>query len=80
MRDTAARFNVPVRTLQRWKVKLAPKTQCNKPATKIDVEALRKHVEDYPDAYQYKRAKLFEISPNSTLYALRCLKISPKKS
>jgi transposase len=52
LRETGERFNVPVRTLQRWKARIVPKTQRNKPATKIDIEALRKHVKDYPDAYQ----------------------------
>jgi transposase len=80
LRETAARFNVPVRTLQRWKARIAPKTQRNKPATKIDMEALRKHLEDYPDAYQYERAKLFGVSPNCILYALRRLSISHKKN
>ena len=80
LRDTAERFNVPVRTLQRWKARIEPKTQRHKPATKIDMEALRKHVEDYPDAYQYEMAQLFGVSPNCILYALRRLRISHKKN
>jgi len=80
LRETAGRFNVPIRTLQRWKAKIEPKSQRNKPATKINMEALRKHVEDYPDAYQYERAKIFGVSPNCILYALRRLRISHKKN
>jgi len=37
-------------------------------------------VEDYPAAYQYERAKVFGVSPNGILYALRRLKISHKKT
>ena len=80
LRETGERFNVPVRTLQRWKARIEPKTQRNKPATKIDMEALRNHVEEFPDAYQYERAAHFNVSPNCILYALRRLKISHKKN
>src|SRR4028119_980081 len=80
LRETSERFHVPVRTLQRWKARIAPKTQRNKPATKINMEALKKHVANYPDAYQYERAQLFGVSPNCILYALRRLMISHKKN
>ena len=53
---TSVRFGISVRTLFRWKNRLEPKTTRNKAATKIDMAALEKHVEDYPDAYQYERA------------------------
>ena len=74
------RFGISVRTLSRWNKRLEPKTTRNKPATKIDMEALKKHVEDYPDAYQYERAAEFGVSPNGILYALRRLNISRKKN
>ena len=45
------RFGISARTLFRWNKRFEPKTTRNKPATKIDMEALKKHVEDYPDAY-----------------------------
>ena len=44
------------------------------------MEALRNHVEDFPDAYQYERVAHFNVSPNCILYALRLLKISHKKN
>jgi transposase len=74
------RFGISVRTVLRWKKRLEPKLTRNKPATKIDMDALKKHVEDYPDAYQYERAQVFGVSPNCILYALRRLKISRKKT
>ena len=76
----SVRFGISVRTLFRWKNRLEPKTTRNKAATKIDMAALEKHVEDYPDAYQYERASALGVSPNCVLYALRRLKISRKKN
>ena len=76
----SVRFGISVRTLFRWQIRLEPKTTRNKPATKIDMAALEKHVEDYPDAYQYERASALGVSPNCILYALRRLKISRKKN
>jgi len=76
----SVRFGISVRTLFRWKNPLESKTTRNKSATKIDMAALEKHVEDYPDAYQYERAAAFGVGPNCILYALRRLKISRKKT
>ncbi|MDR2928479.1 MAG: transposase [Cytophagaceae bacterium] len=52
----------------------------NKPATKINMEALQKHVEDYPDSYQRERAEYFGVSYGCILYALRRLRISNKNN
>ena len=78
--SVSERFGISVRTLFRWHNRLEPQTTRNKPATKIDMEALKKHVEDYPDAYQYERAAVLGVSPNCILYALRRLNISHKKN
>ena len=74
------RFGISTRTLYRWKKNIAPVGKRNRPATKIDMEALRNHEEEFPDAYQYERAAHFNVSPNCILYALRRLKISHKKN
>lgn len=78
--EASDRFGISIRTLFKWKNNIVPKTTRNKPATKIDMDALRKHVEEYPDAYQYERAAFFEVSPNCILYALRRLNITHKKN
>lgn len=78
--ETAVRFGVPIRTLFRWKNKLEPCITRNKPATKIDMEALRKHVQEYPDAYQYERAAVFSVSQGCIFFALKRLGISHKKN
>jgi transposase len=78
--ETSERFGVPIRTLFRWNNRIVPKTKRHKPATKINMEALKKHVEDYPDAYQYERAAFFGVSSTGIFHALRRLKVSYKKN
>ncbi|MBB4806040.1 hypothetical protein HNP38_001312 [Chryseobacterium defluvii] len=55
--ETSERFGVPIRTLFRWQKCIEPKIKRNKPSTKLDMEALRKDVEQNPDRYQYERAR-----------------------
>ncbi|TVZ25766.1 transposase [Gillisia sp. Hel_I_86] len=78
--EVSDRFGVPIRTLFRWQNRIEPKSKRNKPSTKIDMEALRKDVEDNPDHFQYERAKKFGVSQSAIYYALRRLKISYKKN
>lgn len=78
--ETGDRFGVPIRTLFRWGQRIEPKTKRNKPSTKIDMEALRKDVEENPDCYQYERAKRFGVSQSAIFYALKRLGISYKKN
>jgi len=51
----------------------------NKPATKIDMAALKQDVEHYPDAYPYERAERLGVSQRGIGYALKHLRISRKK-
>ena len=78
--ELSDRFGVPIRTLFRRQKRIEPKTKRNKPSTKIDMEALRKDVQDYPDRYQYERAKIFGVSQRAIFYALKRLNISYKKN
>jgi transposase len=78
--QTAARFAVPIRTLFRWKNRLEPCITRNKRATRIDMEALKKHVQEYPDAYQYERAAVLGVSQGCIFFALKRLGISHKKN
>lgn len=78
--QTSDRFGISIRTLFRWQERIEPVTKRNKPATKIDMKALEEDVRKYPDEYQYERAKKFQVSPNTILYALRRLGISHKKN
>jgi len=78
--ETSKRFKVSMRTLFNWKQEINPKLRRNKPATKVDMEALKQHVLDYPDKYLYERAEVFNVTPSTVFYALRRLGISHKKN
>lgn len=73
-------FNVSTRSIIRWKVKIEPLTTRNKPATKIDMDKLKKNIEDNPDLYQYKRANIFKVSKSTIGAAIKRLDITYKKN
>jgi transposase len=77
---TALRFGVGIASVMRWAKKVEPQTTRNKPATKIDMEALARDVEEYPDAYQSERAVRFGVSTRGICAALKRLRISRKKN
>ncbi|CAM4456902.1 MAG: hypothetical protein LEGION0403_FIIPPAGN_02782 [Legionella sp.] len=78
--EVAIRFGVGKASVMRWLIHLEPPKNRNKPATKIDMEALKKDVELHPDSYQYERAKRFNVSKTGIRTALIRLKISYKKT
>ena len=79
-KEASERFKVGIASLVRWSKKIEPKTHRNKPATKIDREALRRNVEEHPDAYQHERAKRFGVTRCGIWYALKSLGVSYKKN
>lgn len=79
IKETAQRFDIGVASVVRWSSRLEPCLTRNKPATKIDREALMKDVGMYPDAYQYERAARLNVSQHGICDALKRLKISHKK-
>ena len=78
--ETSKRFHVPMNTLFRWQRRIKPKTKRNKPATKIDMNALRKDVQRHPDKFQYERAKDFGVTQGAIWFAFKRLNISYKKN
>jgi hypothetical protein len=75
---TSEHFEICIRTLFRWSKCI--ETKKHKPhKTKIDIEALKKDVELYPDAYQYERGIRLGVSQSCILKHLKKLKISYKK-
>ena len=78
--QTSERFDLPIRTLFRWQNQLEPCLTRNKPATKIDMEALRDDVELHPDDYQRERAERLNASQSAIGQALKRLGISHKKN
>ena len=80
IKELSNRFSIPERILFRWQKRIEPITKRNKPATKLDIDALRKDVEKNPDLYQYERAKKFGVSQSAIFYALKRLDITYKKN
>ncbi len=78
--ETSERFGIPTRTLFRWQQRIEPKAKRSRPSTKVDMDALRKDVEQHPDRYQYERAKAFGVRQSTIHYALKRLGISNKKN
>lgn len=76
----ALRFGVGKASVMRWLIELAPKKTRNKPATKIDMESLKKDVEEYPDSYQYERASRLGVSKSGIGFALKRLGVTYKKN
>lgn len=76
----ATRFSVGIASVTRWIKNPEPKLTRNKPATKIDMDALSRDVVDYPDAYQYERAKRLGASEKGIGHALRRMGLSYKKN
>ena len=79
IKKTSIRFGIGTDTVVRWMKKLEPRVTRNKPATKIDMEALAKDVAVNPDAYLLERAVQFNVSGSAIFYALRRLNVRYKK-
>ncbi|MEZ5813252.1 MAG: IS630 transposase-related protein [Alphaproteobacteria bacterium] len=77
--QVATRFCVGVASVTRWIKTPDPKLTRHKPATKIDMDALAHDVLDYPDAYQYERARRLGVSEKGIGHALRRMGVSYKK-
>jgi transposase len=77
--ETAELLGVGVASLFRWTKNPEPSQTRNKPATKIDMEALARDVEEKPDDFQYERAIRLGVSESCVGRALKRLKVSRKK-
>jgi transposase len=77
---TGERFGVSRASLVRWNKKLEPQTTRDKPATRIDMDALKQDIEDMPDAYQYERAERLNVSRRCVQHALKRLGVTYKKN
>ena len=78
--ETAERFAVAKNSILLWSKDIEPKKNRNRPATKIDMEALKKDIETYPDAYQYERAERFGVTAMGIGQALKRLNVTYKKN
>jgi transposase len=80
LEEAALRFSISESSVFRWSKRLEPCRTRNKPATKIDMDALAHDVEQNPDAFQHERAELFGCSQRGICEALKRLKITRKKN
>ena len=76
----AKRFDIGIASVVRWANNIESKKTRNKPDTRIDMEALRKDIETYPDAYQYERARRLNVSRMGVAHALKRLGVTYKKN
>lgn len=74
------RFGIGLNTVMRWTKNIEAKKNRNRPALKIDMEALKQDLKAYPDAYQYERAARLKVSKAAIWYAFKRLKVSYKKN
>lgn len=79
MAKVAKRFGVGVASVMRWSNNIDCIKKRNR-STKIDKEALKRDVEQYPDAYQYERAARLGVSKYCVWYSLKRLNITYKKN
>ncbi len=77
--EAAARFDVGSASVVRWIKNVERKPQGHR-RRKIDLEALRKDVLAYPDAYQHERAQRFGVAQNAIFVALKKLPLTYKKN
>ena len=75
-KETSQHFDVDISTLFRWQQKMEPCLTRNKPATKLDMEALARDVESAPDDYQWERAKRLGVAERTIGYGLKRLGVS----
>ena len=78
--QTSEHFDISIRTLFRWSNKIEPCQNRDKPATKVDMDALIKEVKEFPDDYQWARAKRMGVTQPCIHYALKRANITYKKN
>jgi transposase len=77
--QAATRFCVGIASMTRRVKNPNPRQTRNKPATKIDMIALARDMQEFPDAYQAERPRRLGVSEKGIGHALRRMNISYKK-
>lgn len=78
--QVALRFGIAKQTVYYWTKRIEEKKTRVKPPVKLDMEALKKDIALYPDAYQYERAARLGVSAMGIWHALRRLGVTYKKN
>ncbi len=74
------RFKISTTTISLWKKEINPKLRRNKQPIKIDNEALKKDINDYPDSYSYERARRLGVSASGIKHAKKRIGVTYKKN
>ncbi len=72
-RDAARLFKVSPNTIYEWLKRgedLSPRP-ARKRRRKVDKEALKRHVQEHPDALLRERAAVFRVSPEAICYLMK---------
>ena len=78
--QAAERFAVGKASVMRWLTRIERKPSGFR-QRKLDIEALKQDLQDYPDAYQYERAARLGVTQNAICYALKNkLRVTYKKN
>ena len=72
-------YNLSPTTIQNWKRRVHSKTTRQTKPHKISDDVLLNDVKEYPDDYQYERARRLNCSKTGIYHALKRLGISQKK-
>lgn len=74
------RFGISKTTVFKWSKNIEPQKNRHRKATKIDMEPLRKDIEQYPDSYCYERGKRLGASATGIRDAQYRLGVTYKKT
>lgn len=77
---TSELFKISPTSIVKWSKNILSKVGRNKPATKIDMEALKNDIKENPDSYHYERATRLGVSTRTVGYALKRLQVTYKKN
>ena len=78
--EVSKRFKIGIMTVVRWGKRIEPNRRRIKAAVKINMEALREDIKNYPDAFQYERAERLGVSKTGIWHALKRIGVSFKKN
>lgn len=79
-RKLGSRFKISPTSIINWEKGILPKGKRNKSNTKLNLEALKQDVLDYPDAYHHERAKRLGVKKSCIGTNLKKLNITYKKN
>ena len=79
IRAVAQHFEINKNTIVEWKKRIEIKRTRPRKPSKVNDDALRADVEQYPDDYQYERAARFGCGTSTIGDALKRLNITVKK-